>query len=142
MAKKTHFLCVAVGLSAAFLVGVAIIPLLLPWPSGGALAGWSNYGQTFGVVNGFFAALAFVAALYTVLLQRELIAQSNAHNERVMDRIQEQVRAMEQTAKIHALAAILHTCERYRMMNVLGQQNELDDLARKAMNRLKESLNL
>src|SRR5437879_1425256 len=84
MAKKIHFLSMAVVLSVAVLAGVSLLPLWFPWPGGGELAGWSNYGQTFGIINGLFAALAFIAALYTVLLQRELIAQSNSHNERVM----------------------------------------------------------
>jgi hypothetical protein len=131
-----------VGLGAASLFAIAFLPLRIAWTDGSSLAGWSNYGQTFGIISGLFAAVAFIAALYTIKLQREQIAEANAHNEKIMGRQEEQIARMKQTAEIQALAAMLQTCERFRTANVIGDKQELENRARTAMQRLEEMLNL
>ena len=137
---KRKWFWIVGGLAVASVLAVAFLPLLIAWHDGSSLAGWSSYGQTFGIVSGFFAAIAFIAALYTIRLQQQQTAESNAHSEKVMGQLQEQTARMKQTAEIHALAAILETCERYRNISEVGEKKHFDEAAKEAMQKLKEML--
>lgn len=64
----------------------------------------SQFGEMFGVLNAFFSGLAFLGLVYTILLQRQELA--------------EQRLSVERTNRLNGLSALLTICsddeEKYR----------------------------
>lgn len=131
------------------LLGTFVIAAILPFcfsltsePEQQGLVGWSNYGQWFGFVAALFSSVAFMVAFRTLQLQQQQIREADKTATRTIQELTAQTSALKDTAEINGLAAIIHYCERYRHIDPSDDKKQLDDLATKAKDRLKQKLGL
>lgn len=78
-------------------------------------------GDTFGVLNALFSALAILGIVYTIFQQNDVIRQSKLDTENSMKEFNESVKQFEQQQKIQALSTLITIYEKkldqYKLIN-------------------------